>query len=287
MTPPYGKAEITFPSKEELEKIRRRQKTEGIINSISDMSRALSNLFATSQYAPNGYQGNIMTDTMQKRFDREKAEMDANADKYYNYAMTVGKLKDYVEQQKYQRGRDKISDGYKAAAEKRAQEQADFERSLDPFKYQEQGYKTLKALYDSDKSKTDATYAPLKQEADIVLTKAKTKTEKHRQGALDASARNSIAAAAAHNRSNLLEYTAEDEHGNKKQFANKNAAVAYAKSHHTYVNEGSVDADSNTYDDNGNLISKGSAKQKYGGYAMITDDTMPGTGSKGVMPGVK
>ena len=69
-TPKYGnmqdvidyleraRAAIHIPTKEELEKERRRRRTEGIIASIADGASAISNLITTTQYAPDMYDGN-------------------------------------------------------------------------------------------------------------------------------------------------------------------------------------------------------------------------------------
>lgn len=283
-------AAIHIPTKEELEKERRRQRTERIISSASDAGRALANLFATSQYAPNAYEGNVMTERMQQRFDRLKAERDADADRYFNYAMTLARIKNAQEQQAYQRGRDKVADGYKAAAEKRAQEQADFERSLDPFKREEQVGKTFKAGYEAEEKRIEALYAPLIQEADLALKNAKTETERKKWAKLLADAQNAYASAAQHNRSNLLEYQAEDRYGNVRKFSDKKAADDFAKSEGTFVDP--VDVDVNTYNKDllGNVKSSATAKASSGGYRQITSKNMPGVsnkGNKGKMPGVK
>lgn len=85
----------TPPTEEELEKIRRRQKAEGIISGISDAVQSVANLVATHNYAPNMYDPKEgMSAKAKERFDKEKAERDANADKFFNYALTIGKLKD-------------------------------------------------------------------------------------------------------------------------------------------------------------------------------------------------
>lgn len=82
-------------SPEELKKLRRKQKIEGIISGVSDTAQAISNLWFTTQYAPNMYDAkNGMAAKAKERFDKEKAERDANADRYFNYAMQIGKMKD-------------------------------------------------------------------------------------------------------------------------------------------------------------------------------------------------
>lgn len=88
-------AEYKPLSEEELKKLRRRQKVEGIISGISDAAQAVSNLIYTTQYAPNMYNAKEgMSATAKERFDKEKAQREADADKYLQYALTIGKMKD-------------------------------------------------------------------------------------------------------------------------------------------------------------------------------------------------
>lgn len=88
-------AEYKPLSEEELKKLRRRQKIEGIISGISDAAQAVSNLWFTSQYAPNMYNPKEgMSAKAKERFDKEKAQREADADKYLQYALTIGKMKD-------------------------------------------------------------------------------------------------------------------------------------------------------------------------------------------------
>lgn len=88
-------AEYKPLSEEELKKLRRRQKVEGIISGISDAAQAVSNLIYTTQYAPNMYNAKEgMSAKAKERFDKEKAQREADADKYLQYALTIGKMKD-------------------------------------------------------------------------------------------------------------------------------------------------------------------------------------------------
>lgn len=105
------KAAIHMPTKEELEKERRRQKTEGIISAVADGARAISNLVTTTQYAPNMYhpEGSMSART-KARFEKLKSDRQADADQYYNYAMAIGRLKDAQDDKDYKRGRDALQD---------------------------------------------------------------------------------------------------------------------------------------------------------------------------------
>lgn len=88
-------AEYKPLSEEELKKLRRRQKVESIISGISDAAQSVANLIYTTQYAPNMYNPKEgMSAKAKERFDKEKAQRDADADKYLQYALTIGKMKD-------------------------------------------------------------------------------------------------------------------------------------------------------------------------------------------------
>lgn len=88
-------AEYKPLSEEELKKLRRRQKTEGIISGISDAVQSVANLIFTHHYAPNMYNAKEgMSAKTKERWEKEKAQREADADKFLNYALTIGKLKD-------------------------------------------------------------------------------------------------------------------------------------------------------------------------------------------------
>lgn len=122
---------IHVPTKEELEKERRRKKTEGIISAIADGASAISNLITTTQYAPNMYQQeNSMTDKMRERYERIKKERDADADRYLNYSLMIGRLKDAQEEKEYSRGRNALQDQIRMSQEARAQLKADRDAAM-------------------------------------------------------------------------------------------------------------------------------------------------------------
>lgn len=118
-------------SEADLAKLRRRQKAEGIISGISDAVQSVANLVFTSQYAPNMYNAKEgMSAKAKERFDKEKAEREAADDRWFNYALNLGKLKNADDEKAYQRGRNAVNDAYKAAAETRAQAKADRDAAL-------------------------------------------------------------------------------------------------------------------------------------------------------------
>lgn len=118
-------------SKEELEKEQRKQRTEGIISGISDAARAVANLFSTTQYAPNMYNGQeSMTAKAKARFDKLKAEREAEDDKFFQYAMTYGKIKEGQKDKEYQHRRDALQDKIRMSQETRAQLKADRDAAI-------------------------------------------------------------------------------------------------------------------------------------------------------------
>lgn len=82
-------------TKEKLEKIRKRQKAEKIMSGISDAVRSVANLVAVHNYAPNMIDGGrTMSARAQERFDKEKAELKAEDDDWFNKVMMLGRLRD-------------------------------------------------------------------------------------------------------------------------------------------------------------------------------------------------
>lgn len=162
------KAAIHLPTKEELEKERRRKKTEGIISAIADGASAISNLIFTTQYAPNMYQQeNSMTDKMRERYDRIKKERDADADRYLNYAMTIGKLKDAQEAREYQHGRDALQDQIRMSQEARAQLKADRDAAMAELKMELMAGRITQQEAAARSKETEAEYADQYWEARV------------------------------------------------------------------------------------------------------------------------
>lgn len=94
-------------SDEDKAKLRRRQKAEGIVNGIADAVGNVANLIAVHNYAPNMNDGkSSLSGKARERWEKEKAEREAEEERMFNYALQYGRLKDAQEQQEYQRGRD-------------------------------------------------------------------------------------------------------------------------------------------------------------------------------------
>lgn len=219
-------------TEEERKKRERREKSKRIIAAVSDGISALSNLYFTSQYAPDMYnhEKGSMTNAVDARLERLKAEREKNADKYLQFSLKLGDLEN--ERAKTLRELEAQQERQKLAREK-AQREAEahgWAAVLQPDKQREQAGKANRAEQEAITAKAEAEAAPELQQAKIA-------TEKARKGSLDASAANSRASAAAHGRSNVSEFSAWDEHGKERKFRTKEAAEAYAKQHGTWKEE--------------------------------------------------
>lgn len=104
---------------EQRKKRERKEKWEGIISGIGDMGMALSNLFFTTQYAPNMYDGNqSLSAKTKERIEKAKAEREANKDKYMNFALQLGKARGDDQDRQFKR-------------EQAAQQQANWQATFD------------------------------------------------------------------------------------------------------------------------------------------------------------
>lgn len=87
------------PTAEEVEKDRRRQRSREAIAAIGDGVRAISNLVATANYAPNAYKPTeTMLGSVQDRYDKLRAAKKADADAYLQAYMRAKQLDDHNDQ---------------------------------------------------------------------------------------------------------------------------------------------------------------------------------------------
>lgn len=247
---------------EQRKKRERREKSKRIIAAVSDGISALSNLFFTTQYAPNMYnhEKGSMTTAVGKRLEQLKDERERKRDQYLNFSLKLGDLENQraatLRELEAQQERQKL-------AREKAQREAEAHgwlAALQPDKQREQKGK-------ADRAEQEAIVAQAEAEAAPEMQRAKLATERARRGSYDASAANSRASAAAHNRSNVSEFSAWDEHGHEHKFRTKDAAEAYAKQHGTWqeVDETETTDTSRTV---GSRTSKStSTKTKKGGHA--------------------
>lgn len=226
----WMKAEENRPETEkERKKRERRERSIKVIGAVTDGLSALSNLFFTTQYAPNMYnhEKGSMVNASNERLERLKAEREKKRDEYLNFALKLGDVEN--ERARTLRDLEAKQEARKLAREKaeRDAELHKWQEALQPDKQREQKGKADKAEQDAIAAQYEAQFAPQLQEA-------KLDTERARAGAQRASAANSYASASAHNRSNPNEFSAWDEHGNEHKFKTEDAAIAYAKQHGTY-----------------------------------------------------
>lgn len=262
---------------EERKKRERKEKSKRIIAAVSDGISALSNLFFTSQYAPNMYnhEKGSMTNSVDARIERMKAEREKNADKYLQFSLKLGDLEN--QRAATLRELEAQQERLKLAREK-AQREAEAHgwlAALQPDKQREQAGKANKAEQDAIAAKAVADTAPEMQ-------RAKLETEHARKGSYDASAENSRASAAAHNRSNPKEFTAWDEHGRPHPFATKAAAELFAKQHGTWKEEDVTQTSETDSETNGKSTT--TTKKKSGHPARPAQGTMPGVRDERNMP---
>lgn len=217
---------------EQRKKRERREKSKKIIAAFSDGLSALSNLYFTSQYAPNMYnhEKGSMTNAVDARIERAKAEREKKRDQYMNFALKLGGIEN--DRAKTLRELEAQQEQLKIARDKaqREAEKHGWLAALQPDKLREQAGKADRAEQEAISAQAEAENAP-------ALQAAKLNTEKERASAQRASASNSNASAAAHNRSNVPEFSAWDEHGKEHKFRTKEAAEAYAKQHGTWKEE--------------------------------------------------
>lgn len=269
-------AEEHRPETDEERRVReRKEKSKRIIGAFSDGISALSNLYFTSQYAPNMYnhEGSSMTKAVDERLNRLKAERERKRDQYMNFALKLGDLEN--QRAGTLRELEALQERQKLARQKADQEQKtfEFEQTLWDDKKREQKGKADTAVQKAITAGAEADAAPEMQSAKLA-------TERARKGSLDASASNSRASAAAHGRSHVKEFSAWDEYGNEHRFSTQAAAAAYAKQHGTWedVDEKETTTTESRRTPQSKPQKRTSTKVKIGGHPMkpaSNDNTPP------------
>ena len=242
----YAQANET---EEERRKRERREKSKRVIAAVGDGIRALSNLYFTSQYAPNMYNPDdsqlAKTDARQEKL---RAEREANRDKYLSYSLRIGGLEN--DRARTVREMEAQAERIRLAREKdkrEAQEhqwlagrQTDINREQTAKADAAESISTIKA--------EEAKNAPEKYREEVGLIQDKRNTEKAKQGVALATVNEKKAGAAlkrsgiavnnarvgALNRSNVSEFSAYDGRGREHKFRTKAAADDFAKRHGTY-----------------------------------------------------
>lgn len=123
------------PTPEELEKERKKQKREAIFAAIGEGISAMSNLYFTTQYAPNAFDPSKgMAATTKARFDQLKKDREQNQREYMEGFMRAMKwdADDARDERNWNHTieREKVTDHYKEAADARAQAKADRDAAM-------------------------------------------------------------------------------------------------------------------------------------------------------------
>lgn len=222
-------------TEEERKKRERREKSQKIVAAVSDGLQALSNLFFTTRGAPNMYDHdtNGQLSPLQTKLDKLKAERQANADKYLQYSLKIGDLRN--ERAKTLREMEAEQEQRKLAREKaqREQEEHGWLAALQPDKLREQKGKADKAGYDADTSKAEADNAPAMQKAKLETEKAHKDAYVASAGASRAAATNSYASANEHNTNARGRFQWWDENGNMHYAKTEDEAITKARQHGT------------------------------------------------------
>lgn len=222
-------------TEEERKKRERREKSQKIVAAVSDGLQALSNLFFTTRGAPNMYDHdtNGQLSPLQTKLDKLKAERQANADKYLQYSLKIGDLRN--ERAKTLREMEAEQEKRKLAREKaqREQEEHGWLAALQPDKLREQKGKADKAGYDADTSKAEADNAPAMQKAKLETEKAHKDAYVASAGASRAAATNSYASANEHNTNARGRFQWWDENGNMHYAKTEDEAITKARQHGT------------------------------------------------------
>ncbi len=181
-----------FETPEKRAKREKQEKSKRIIGAVSDGLRAMSNLWFTSQYAPNMYnhEKDSQLNETNRWIDKAKAEREKLREEHLRYAIGLGDAEN--ERAKTLRELEAQQERQRLAREK-AQREAkafQFEESLWPDKQREQAGKATKAEQEAITAQAAADAAPEMQAA-------KLDTERARKGSYDASAENSRASATA------------------------------------------------------------------------------------------
>lgn len=280
------------PTQEELEKERKKQRREQIFAAIGDGISALSNLYFTTQYAPNMYSGrNTASQRVKDRWDKLAAERNANMTAYINGLMRARQADDtYNDNERaWQRqlGLDKIKQERDKAADARAEAKEKRDAEMHDLNKQLRNNQITQAEYEAKKAEVEARYAPQLEESKIGRNRAAA-------GASNASARASNSRARYYDRGgsggskskdlqDAYDYWMSLTDEQKNQYRDWNKRV---KKYNSVYNRDTKREQIPVYmDDDDNFIQM-VWKQRQGWLNNPKNRTMPGV-SDNKMPGVK
>ena len=198
----------TPPTPEQLEKEKKKQRRRQVIAAIGDGISALSNLYFTTQGAPNMYDGkNTMTERVKANYDKLRTERDKKNAEHFNNMLKIYQLEDIAakDEREWQRklGLDEEARQRYRNEQIEKKEKNELERK---FKLDQ----LSKLEYEVQKAEIEAKYA-----------------DKVQQSIID---RN-------RNSGRKAEYVSYDKDGNEHYFFTEGAAEAFARQNGTWVED--------------------------------------------------
>lgn len=219
-------------TEDERKKRERKEKSRKIMAAVSDGISALSNLYFTSQYAPNMYhhERSSQLSPLERRLEQAKAERQKDADRYLDFSLKIGDLNNA--RAATVRELEAQQEARRLAREKaqREQQEHQWKAVLQRDVQREAKGKADKAGYDAETARVKSKYEPKQQDAKLKLTNAKTATEETKQKYNIAKTADAYASADAHKG----EFEAWDEYGQPHYFHGKDEADRFAKQHGTW-----------------------------------------------------
>lgn len=213
------------PTEEELEGERKKRKRQEMWAAIGDGVSALSNLYFTTQGAPNAYQAaNNQSEAVRQRWEKLSADREAKMKAYID-GLTRARSLDKADERDTrewvrQLGLDQEMSKLRAQKDAREAEAHGWMAALQPDKQREQKGRAAKASADALSSAVKAQFAGEQEAAKLGLTNEKRRTERAKQANQAAGARKSNAQAAAAK----PEYVVYDQEGNVQRYHTKDAA---------------------------------------------------------------
>lgn len=163
----------TPPTAEELEKEKKKQKRDQIFAAIGDGISALSNLFFTTQYAPNMYTGkNTMSECTKVRYDKLMKEREGKEKEYYEGLMRARIADEERDDRERKWQRQLGLDDYNRMRNDAKEER---DRQLFELNLQLQGNKISASEADAKRKGIEAKYAEELEKARLETEKAKVR----------------------------------------------------------------------------------------------------------------
>lgn len=163
----------TPPTAEELEKEKKKQKRDQIFAAIGDGISALSNLFFTTQYAPNMYTGkNTMSERTKVRYDKLMKEREGKEKEYYEGLMKAKIADEEGDDRERKWQRLLRLDDYNRMRNDAKEER---DRQLFELNLQLQGNKISASEVDAKRKGIQAKYAEELEKARLETEKAKVR----------------------------------------------------------------------------------------------------------------